>query len=162
MPHTYMESVAVVPDAEAAELQRIMLVRAGEHHFGLPLAAVREIIPARTFTPLPGTATYVCGLINLRGRIVTVIDLAARLGLAPAALEREHSIVVLDHAGKLVGITVSDVVRITGVDPAELQASAESLRTLQLDRAYVSGVGEMDEGVFVAISPDEILQPILL
>jgi purine-binding chemotaxis protein CheW len=162
MPLTQMETPANAADAEAADLQRIMLVRVGEHHFGLPVAAVREIIPARSFTPLPGTADYVCGMINLRGRIVTVLDLAARLGLPASSLEPEHSIVVLDYEGKLVGVTVSDVVRITMVDRRELDESAESLRALHLDRAYVTGVGEIEEGVFVAIDPDGLLQPILL
>ena len=147
---------------EAAELERMVLFVVGEHRFGVPIGRIREIIPARPYTPLPGSEGFVCGLINLRGRIVTVIDLGARLRLAPASAHAEHSIVIVEHRGKLVGMAVEDVARIVDVDPATLLASAETLRSLRIDRAYLRGVGEADDRIFVAVEPDEILDPILV
>src|SRR5215212_9306255 len=104
---------------EAAEPERMVLFVVGEHRFAVPVARIREIIPARPYTPLPGSAAFVCGLINLRGRIVTVVDLGARLNLPPASALPEHGIVIVEHRGKLAGLAVQEVSRIVDVDPEE-------------------------------------------
>lgn len=147
--------------AGAAEPERMVLFVVGEHRFAVPVARIREIIPARPYTPLPGSASHVCGLINLRGRIVTVVDLGARLSLPPASRIPEHSIVIVEHRAKLVGIAVEEVARIVAVDPGTLADSADVLRSLRIDRAYLRGVGEVDDEIFVAVDPDEIFDPIL-
>lgn len=142
-------------------LERMALLVVGEHRFGVAIDRIREIIPARPYTPLPGSGPHVCGLINLRGRIVTVVDLGARLNLPSAAADPDHSIVIVEHRGKLAGLAVQEVSRIVDVDPAALHDSAGALRALKIDRAYLRGVGETDGQVFVAVDPDEIIAPIL-
>jgi purine-binding chemotaxis protein CheW len=152
------------PPGEAADeavLERMALLVVGEHRFAVGIDRIREIIPARPYTPLPGSGAHVCGLINLRGRIVTVVDLGARLRLAPASANPDHSIVIVEHRGKLAGLAVEEVARIVSVDTAALQDAADALRALRIDRAYLRGVGETDGELFVAVDPDEILAPIL-
>lgn len=152
------------PPGEAADeavLERMALLVVGEHRFAVSIDRIREIIPARPYTPLPGSGPHVCGLINLRGRIVTVVDLGARLRLAPASANPDHSIVIVEHRGKLAGLAVEEVARIVSVDTAALQDAADALRALRIDRAYLRGVGETDGELFVAVDPDEILAPIL-
>lgn len=159
---TDSEDVSAGPvEDEAAEPERMVLFVVGQHRFAVPIDRIREIIPARPYTPLPGSGGHVCGLINLRGRIVTVMDLGARLNLPPASRLPEHSIVIVEHRGKLVGMAVEEVARIVAVDPGTLAESAEVLRSLRIDRAYLRGVGEVDDEIFVAVDPDEIFEPIL-
>lgn len=150
-------------DALAAEAphERIVLLGVDGHWFGVAIGAIREIIPPRPYTPLPGSEAFVCGLINLRGRIVTVVDLGARLGLRAASAAPEHSIVVLEHAGRLVGMAVEEVSRIVRADLENLEMGADLLRSLRIDRSYLLGVGETDGRIFVAVDPDEIIRPIL-
>lgn len=147
--------------AEAAVLERMALLVVGEHRFGVSIDRIREIIPARPYTPLPGSGPHVCGLINLRGRIVTVLDLGARLRLPPASALPDHSIVIVEHRGKLAGLAVEEVSRIVDADPEALADAADSLRALRADRAYLRGVGEVDGQVFVAVDPDEVIAPVL-
>lgn len=147
--------------AQAAVVERMALLVVGEHRFAVSIERIREIIPARPYTPLPGSGPHVAGLINLRGRIVTVLDLGARLGLAPAAALADHSVVIVEHEGRLAGLAVGEVSRIVDVDPDALTDSAEALRALRVDRAYLRGVGETGGEVFVAIDPDQIIAPIL-
>src|SRR3954467_7360390 len=92
------------PQPEAAEPERMVLFIVGEHRFAVPIARIREIIPARAYTPLPGSGAHVCGLINLRGRIGTGVDRGARLNLPPASASPGHSIVIVEHRGKLAGL----------------------------------------------------------
>jgi len=69
--------------------------------------------------------------------------------------------VIVDHADRLVGMAVEEVARIVSVDPESLQTSAEILRSLRVDRAYLRGVGEVDDEIFVAVDPDEIFGAVL-
>lgn len=156
---TRAEPLGETPDEVV--LERMALLVVGEHRFAVAIDRIREIIPARPYTPLPGSGSHVCGLINLRGRIVTVIDLGARLKLAPASASPDHSIVIVEHRGRLAGLAVEEVSRIVDVDTAALQDAASTLRALRMDRAYLRGVGETDGQVFVAVDPDEIISPIL-
>lgn len=161
MPETHVQHAPEETPADESPLGRIVLLGAGEHWFGVAIEAIREIIPPRPYTPLPGSEPFVCGLINLRGRIVTVLDLGARLGLRSAAARPDHSIVVLEHAGRLVGMAVEEVSRIVAADLDHLEVHAELLRALRIERSYLLGVGETGDRIFVAIDTDEIFRPIL-
>jgi purine-binding chemotaxis protein CheW len=72
------------------------------------LGLVREIVPARPATRLPGAPAWVCGLINLRGTLLTVVDLAERLGVASGGAGM-RSVIVAEAGGRVFGIGVDDV-----------------------------------------------------
>jgi purine-binding chemotaxis protein CheW len=148
------------PDAGAVT-ERMVLLAVDGYRIAVSIGKIREVIPARPYTPLPGSGHHVCGLINLRGRIVTVLDVAARLGLAPASSDPGHSLVVVEHEGKPVGLAVNDVSRIVEVDLEALGDAVEAFRALSLDRSYLLGVGEADGEMFVAVDPDRIIAPLL-
>ena len=67
------------------------------HRFGVPLALSREILPPRVFTRLPGCGPEVCGLLGLRGKVITVFDFGAVLGLRGATTFPDHRLLLLDH-----------------------------------------------------------------
>ena len=84
------------------------------------LEAVREIIPARAATRLPGAPEWVSGLINLRGTLLTVVDLAVRFGPVDGA-GAGNSIIVAEGAGKVFGIGVDAVRDVQAVDGGALE-----------------------------------------
>jgi purine-binding chemotaxis protein CheW len=99
--------------------QRTLLFRAGQRTFGCGIDAVREIVPQRRATRLPGAPSAVQGLINLRGTIVTVIDLSLWLGgEQPAA--PDGSIVLVDHGPRVAGVAVDEVLDVQMVAPENL------------------------------------------
>src|ERR1700722_19803996 len=109
--------------ATAADAPRLLLFTVGGRACACELDAVREIVPFRRATRLPGTPPYVTGLINLRGTILTVIDLGLRLGGAP--VDREKGSIVLAQSGsKIIGLGVDelrDVHRVlrSDIEPAD-------------------------------------------
>jgi purine-binding chemotaxis protein CheW len=132
----------------------VFLCRDGR--FGIPLAAVREIVTPRPFTRLPGAGPEICGLIGLRGRVVTVVDLGFVLRGHAAATLREHRLLLLDIDGRRVGAAVDEVVTIA---PAPLMAPGDT--DGRMAAGAVLGTGRIEDGTFVALDPAVLLAPLL-
>ena len=77
--------------------------------FGIDITAIREIRAWSPLTRVPGVPPYVAGMANLRGSILPVIDLAARLGWEPTVPSERHAIIVVQIAGKSAGLIVESV-----------------------------------------------------
>ena len=95
--------------------QRTLLFRVGSAVYGCDIAAVREIIPQQPATRLPGTRPYVNGLINLRGSMLAVMDLGARLE-GDRSLTAEGSVVVVEFGDRRLGLVVGEVMDVAVVD----------------------------------------------
>lgn len=118
---------------------RYLVVLAGGQRFAWELAAVREIVPTRGCTRLPGAPAWVVGLLNLRGTVVTVVDLGARLGLEAAS---GGSVVVLDVEGRALGVRVQAV---RAVATAE-EAVVEPVEAARAADGLVAGMVRLAEG----------------
>ncbi len=105
------------------------MIEAGAQRFALELTAIREIVPAHAATRLPGSPAWVLGLFNLRGLVLTVIDLASRLGLEPGPAA---SVVVLEVDDRTFGVRVDRVRTVANaeeatVEPVEAARAADGL-----------------------------------
>jgi len=115
------------------------VVEVGGQRFAWDLTQVREIVPARAATRLPGAPAWVLGLLNLRGTVLTVVDLATRMGLVPG---RGASVVVIESEGRSLGVRV-DLVR--AVATAE-QATLEPVDGARAAEGLVTGMVRLAEG----------------
>jgi purine-binding chemotaxis protein CheW len=111
------------PNEEA--LRELITFRVGEQEYGVDITDVREIRGWTPATPLPRTPGYVRGVINLRGTVLPILDMAARMGLALTEPTVRHVIVVVWVHGQLVGLLVDAVCDILPVRPEALQATPE-------------------------------------
>ena len=113
--------------ADAAPRQLLRLAAAGEQ-FVVPIEAVREILEVGRLTAIPHTPSFVRGVMNLRGAVVPVIDLASRFGDATAAVGRRSCIVVVEagdaDAGLalLAGLLVDAVFEVMDIDATDIEA----------------------------------------
>lgn len=89
--------------------------------FGLDIMAVREIRAWTPATPLPQVPDFVSGVVNLRGTVLPVVDLAARLGWAATEATPRHAIIVVQLAGKTMGLIVDSVSDIVTLPKDSLQ-----------------------------------------
>ena len=101
---------------------RTLLFRVADRVYGCDIDAVREIVPYRRATRLPGAPPYVQGLINLRGTIVTVLDLGTRLDLGRAPV-REGSIILATHGTRVVGVAVDEVMDVQAITEEPIATS---------------------------------------
>ena len=100
---------------------RHVLFRAGGERFALPLEAVREVVtPQPPFARVPRASEAVRGAMNLRGRVVAVVDLAPLVGLGPQPLEPgQGQVVVLDRDRRALGLLIEAVLGVESLGPPE-------------------------------------------
>lgn len=105
--------------------QQLLTFLMGEDEYGISILRVREIAEYRTLTPVPTTPAWMRGVMNLRGTVVPVIDLAARLGMAATAVSRRTCLVIveMDADGERVvlAVMVDAVSRVVDVAPDDIQ-----------------------------------------
>ena len=119
--------------------------------FGCPVEWVREIVPSRHTTRLPGAPAYVRGLMNLRGSILTVVDLGLRLGEATAA-RADGSTVLIQHGQRLVGLAVDEVMDVQPLATDRLETPvAPGANAPEQLAAVVHGLGHLGDGRVVIL-----------
>jgi len=93
--------------------------RIGRESYGVPITSLHEIVRVPEITAVPDAPDYMEGVINLRGKIVSVLDLRKRLGETQVVPNKRNRILVLEHKGRLSGLIVdsaSEVLKISGAD----------------------------------------------
>jgi purine-binding chemotaxis protein CheW len=136
---------------------RLLLFGVAGRVYGCDLDAVREIVPVRRATRLPGAPHFVSGLINLRGRVVTVLDLGRHFGGGSVDPDA-GSIVLIEHGARLVGLAVDEVRDVQPLRDADLDAvGGEAARD-----GVVRGLGRVDGGTVVVLDVRAMAARILL
>jgi purine-binding chemotaxis protein CheW len=144
-------------EAPAPAVQReswVVFELAGEH-YGLPVAAVREILRVGTITRVPHTPAPVRGIANLRGRILAVVDLRVRLALPPAEIGPRSRILVVDSRHRTLGLLVDAALQVVKLAPGEIEPPPADVMTAR--SAYILGVHHLDEQMIIALDLDRVL-----
>lgn len=115
-----MSTATAANHGTAAASRQLVVCALGGEHYGLPIERVREIVRAVEPRPVASELPWMRGVIGLRGRLVAVHDLAARLGVAsrrgPGA-----KLVIVETGADPVAVLVDDVVEVVRVEPAQLE-----------------------------------------
>ena len=138
-----------------AKLQQIVGFRVGRENFGVPIQIVHEIVPLMEVTVVPDSPVYIEGVINLRGRIIPIVDLRKRFGETPAPTRRNR-IVVAELNDRLVGLVVDAANEVLKVDPEQIEPPPSVLEQNELN--YVSGVAKMGDKLVILIDLSKIMQ----
>lgn len=118
-----------------------VVFKVGESEYLLPADEVSQMESYSGATRVPGARDYVVGIVQIRGKIVPVVDLRARFGLPPAAPGADARVVVGQHAGRTVALLVDSAREVLKLDPAELKPPPE---IVQLEaRGLVKSVAQV-------------------
>jgi purine-binding chemotaxis protein CheW len=134
---------------------RLLLFAVAGTVYGCEIGEVREIVPLRRATRLPGAPPYVRGLINLRGAIVTVIDLAARLVGGSAA--EQGSVVLAGYGSKQVGLAVDEVRDVQILPPDRFEVATGDIAR----GGIVRGLGHLDDGVVIVLEVPAVIRQVM-
>lgn len=140
---------------ESLTTARTLLFRVAGKVYGCDIDAVREIIPYRRATRLPGAPPFVQGLINLRGTIVTVLDLGTRLDPSRDPV-RDGSIILATHGTRVVGVAVDEVMDVQGITEEHVEAHGGARDAL------IRGLGHLENDVVVLLDIHTLVTQVLL
>lgn len=136
--------------------RRLLVFRVADLMCAADATAVREILPLRPATRIPGAAASVMGLINIRGELVPLVHGPRLVGRETAA--DEGSMLVLSVGAQDVGLVVDEVVDLVALTEEDLADRAE---LPGIDPHLVRAVGQRDGGAFVVLDLDALFGPIL-
>jgi purine-binding chemotaxis protein CheW len=137
------------------ELQ-LVGIRIGRETFGLPIALVREIVRVPEITSVPNAPEYIEGVINLRGRIIPVVDLRKRFGEKTTEPNKKTRVVVVELESRRVGLIVNSASEVLKIAPSEIEAPQEVFQEGELN--YITGVGKLKGRLVILIDLNKILQ----
>jgi purine-binding chemotaxis protein CheW len=139
----------------AAESRRQFITfHSGEQEFGADIMAIREIRGWTPTTSLPHSPDYVLGVINLRGVVLPVVDLNARLGRARTEANPKHVIVVVRAGDRTIGLLVDAVSDILTVTSADIQPTPELARDEQSE--FIEGIAILDSRMVTILSLERL------
>lgn len=153
-----MKTTTVQPASDLAG--KYLSLSLDREAYALPVGCVREIIRFQAITPVPQSPAHIKGVINLRGRVVPVVDLRTQFGL-PAEITARTCIVVVHpvatRCANALGLIVDNVDEVLTVSAADIEPIPEF--GLAVDTRYLRGLAKSREGVRILLEIEQILAP---
>jgi len=129
--------------------------RVGRETYGVPIKALHEIVRVPEITVVPDAPEYVEGVINLRGKIVSVLDLRKRLGEKQVAPTKHNRILVVEHKGRLCGLIVDSASDVLKIPESDIHPSPTDFVEGGLN--CVTGLGKYQGRLIVLLDVEKVL-----
>ncbi len=140
---------------DSKEVLQLVTFRLGNEEYSVDILSVQEIIRHMDLTRVPKAPEFVDGVINLRGKVIPVLDLRKRFGLDACGKTNETRIIVVEINGKTVGFKVDEVSEVLRL-PADTVEDAPEILT-GVDSGYIKGVGKMEGRLIILLDVSKIL-----
>jgi purine-binding chemotaxis protein CheW len=145
-----------VAAAQMAELEEQLVVfDLGNEVFGVDISRVQEIIRMQAITPVPGASVFIEGVINLRGKIIPVVDLHRRFGLPLSQASNSSRIVVVQTNGHVVGMVVDAVSEVMHVSANCIEPPSAIIADLESD--FIRGIAKLEDKLIILLQLDKAL-----
>jgi purine-binding chemotaxis protein CheW len=152
------EDMFIEDDAEEnAQANKYLLFNLVEDVYGIGIASVTEIIEMQRITDVPDMPSYVKGVINLRGRVIPVIDLRLRFGMDERAYDDRTCIIIVSVQDSTMGLIVDTVAEVLDIPEADVEPPPN----FKIDSGsgrYISGIAKVGEDVKIIIDVSQILK----
>lgn len=129
----------------------------GRETYGVPIKSLHEIVRVPEITAVPDAPDYLEGVINLRGKIVSVMDLRKRFGDKQAAIKKQNRILVVEHGGRLAGLIVDAASEVLKIPADAVEAPPAVFQDGGLN--CVTGLGKVGGRLIVLLDMSKLLAP---
>ena len=129
--------------------------KVGRETYGIPITALHEIVRVPEITAVPDAPAYLEGVINLRGKIVSVVDLRKRFGKLSTTLDRHSRILVVEHRGRLAGMIVDSASEVLKIPESEIEAAPAVMQEGGLD--CVTGLAKYQGRLIILLDLRKVL-----
>src|SRR5690348_9938466 len=141
--------------AAGGDEQQLVVFQLGAELYGVEISRVHEIIRLQAVTRIPHAPTFVEGVINLRGKVISVINLRRRFGLPAADDTRAGRIVVVDINDQVIGMVVDGVSEVLRVSTATIEPPSPAVSGI--DSEYLQGIVKLPERLVILLDLDRVL-----
>ena len=136
------------------ELLQLVTFAISEEEFGIEILRVQEIIRIMPITKVPNSPPAVEGVINLRGKVIPVIDLRKRFGMESREHDNQTRIIVIEIHGMIVGFVVDGVSEVLRIKSDTVEAPPSVVSGVESE--YIKGVGKLDDRLLILLDLDKL------
>ncbi len=137
------------------ELLQLVSFKIGDEEFGVDILSVQEINRMSQITKVPNTPEFIEGVINLRGRIIPVIDLRVKLGMTRKEHDKNTRIVVVELKGQTIGFIVDEVSEVLRIPKDITEAPPDMVGGMNSD--YITSIGKLEDRLLILLDLEKIL-----
>lgn len=136
-------------------IKELALFQIDNNVYGIDINHIQEINKNLAFSRAYNSAAYIKGILNLRGQIVTVIDLRVKFGRATKAMDSASRVIIVKYKGESVGLLVDSIEDIIEINPRDLERS--SVKIEGVDSRYFAGVYKLAKNLVIILDIEAIL-----
>ena len=137
------------------ELLQLVTFKLDVEEFGIDILRVQEIIRIMNITKVPNSPEFVEGVINLRGRVIPVINLRRRLMLPTIEKDNKTRVIVVELSGKTVGFIVDEVNEVLRIPKSITEPPPEM--TAGIDSDYITSVGKLEDKLLILLDIEKLV-----
>ncbi len=130
--------------------------RIGDETYGVRISVVREIVRVPEITAVPNAPDHIEGVINLRGKIIPVMDLRKRFGIKNVEPNKKNRILVVELESKMVGLIVNSASEVLKIPPSDIEMPNTMFPEGEL--SYVTGVGKLHGRLVILLDIGKLLE----
>lgn len=147
--------IAPTPNGAVEGELQIVAFSLGSETYGVDIGQVREIIPIQKIVPVPRAPEFVEGIINLRGRVIPVLDLRKHFGFAKNEHAPEQRIVLTESNGESIGVIVDSVSSVLRISQDSIEPPASVITGNQIE--YIKGIAKVDYSLIILLDLTRII-----
>ncbi|RMD50306.1 MAG: chemotaxis protein CheW [Ignavibacteria bacterium] len=145
-----MEEITEVKD----DILQLVSFKIGKEEFGVDILKVQEIIRMMKITKVPNAPEYVDGVVNLRGKVIPVVDLRKRLGMELKERDKNTRIVVVELENKTIGFIVDEVNEVLRIPRGITEAPPKMVSGI--DSEYITAVGKLEDRLLILLDLEKV------
>ena len=154
MNETQSQRLKEQSDADSGLIQLVSF-HIGEEEFGVDILKVQEINRMVEVTKVPNSPDYVDGIINLRGKVIPIIDLRRRLGMPAKSYDKDTRIVVVEMDGKIIGFVVDSVSEVLRISKSIVEPPPKMVGSI--DSEFITAIGKLEDRLLILLDLESIL-----
>ena len=151
-----MGLMELIESGNAADVKECLSFRLGGEEYGIDILAVREIREYEKPTRIASAPAFILGVINLRGVIVPIVDLRIKFGVAQAIYDGSTVVIILNVAGRVVGVVVDSVSDVLTLASDAIRATPE-FASATFDTKYITGLGTVDDQMIILLDIEKLM-----
>lgn len=142
-------------NGERTGTMQIVGFRLANEEYGVEIVRAQEIIMPGQITRMPEVPDFICGLINLRGHVIPIVDLRKRLGLEAKAYDEHTRIIVVNVQKRIIGMVVDAVTEVLRIGADQVESPPSSIAGI--DHDYVRGLVKLQEKLLILLNIENVL-----